>query len=386
MGDSHEFVFDVDILMEAAESDTGLNNFGEERFKRGLAALCETLDTTAGLSDRGRKMNWRRLVRLLGTRLRVEAAFQSHPEIRGREIRSPIFLTGLPRSGTSATFNLLGCDPASRPLLLWEGTFPDPLEGLPSGAPDPRHEAMKDTLAQMREKNSEFSKIHFADADTPEECVIPMAITFENVHQGFEVLLEPYGSYFYGLDMHPQYADYREILKMLDWQRPGERWLLKSPAHLLGLDALLSAFPDSCIVLNHRDPVEAVASYCSMMETFSLSQGCSPQPNLGKAVLDFCATALERGLAVRDREDPGRFFDIRFDDFSDKPMQSVTRIYEHFDLPMTTEAERLMNDYVSDHPRGQHGSHEYDLASYGLDPSQVRERLQWYIDRFDLDA
>lgn len=171
---------------------------------------------------------------------------------------------------------------------------------------------------------------------------------------------------------------------MIDWQRPGKRWLLKSPAHLLGLDALLSAFPDSCVVLNHRDPVEAVASYCSMMETFSLSQGCSAQPGLGNAVLEFCATALERGLAVRDREDPGRFFDIRFDDFVEGPMQTVDRLYDHFGLSMTAEAEKVMQDHVANHPRGKHGSHEYDLASYGLDADQVRERLKWYIDRFDL--
>ncbi|MFL2935235.1 MAG: sulfotransferase family protein [Myxococcota bacterium] len=384
MGASEEFVFDVNVLMDRAHADTGLDDFGDERFKKGLSALCETLDTTAGLSESGRKMNWRRIVRLLGTRLRVEAAFKRHPEIRDRQIQSPIFLTGLPRSGTSATFNLLGCDPASRPLLLWEGTFPDPLEGLPPDAEDPRYKAMKDALAQMRDQNSDFAKIHYTDADTPEECVIPMAMTFENVHQGFEVLMEPYGSYFYGLDLHPQYADYREILKMIDWQRPGERWLLKSPAHLLGLDALLSAFPDSCVVLNHRDPVEAVASYCSMMETFSLSQGCSAQPGLGNAVLEFCATALERGLAVRDREDPGRFFDIRFDDFVEGPMQTVDRLYDHFGLSMTAEAEKVMQDHVANHPRGKHGSHEYDLASYGLDADQVRERLKWYIDRFDL--
>ena len=190
MGASEEFVFDVNVLMDRAHADTGLDDFGDERFKKGLSALCETLDTTAGLSESGRKMNWRRIVRLLGTRLRVEAAFKRHPEIRDRQIQSPIFLTGLPRSGTSATFNLLGCDPASRPLLLWEGTFPDPLEGLPPDAEDPRYKAMKNALAQMRDKNSDFAKIHFADADTPEECVIPMAMTFENVHQGFEVLLE----------------------------------------------------------------------------------------------------------------------------------------------------------------------------------------------------
>lgn len=386
MDGSQDFAFDVDILLEAASAQTGLTDFGDDRFRRGLEALCETLDTTAGLTDLGRKINWKRLVRLLATRLRVEAAFHRHPEIQEREIRRPIFLTGLPRSGTSATFNLLGRDPASRPLLLWEGTFPDPLEGLAAGQPDPRHAAMKESFAKMREKNPDFTKIHFADADTPEECVIPMAITLQNVHQGFEVLLEPYGSYFYALDLHPQYADYRELLKMLDWQRPGERWLLKSPAHLLGLDGLLAAFPDCGIVLNHRDPVAAVASYCSMMETFATSQGCSRQPNLGQAVLKFCATALERGLAVRDREDPRRFFDIRFDDLVADAMGAVTRLYDHFELSLSPEAEHAMSDHIRGNPRGQHGSHDYDLSAYGLTADEVRERMQWYIDRFELDV
>lgn len=382
---SEEYVFDVESLLEAARAESGLTDFGNDRFQQGLGVLCQALDSTAGLSPRGRKTNWKRLLRLLSTRLRVEASFARHPEIREREISSPIFLTGLPRTGTSATFNLLGCDPASRPLLLWEGTFPDPLPGLPDGAPDPRQEVMRETFAKLREKNPDFTKIHYTDADTPEECVIPMALSFENVHQGFEVLLEPYGSFFYALDLHPQYAEYRELLKMLDWQRPGQRWLLKSPAHMLGLDALLAAFPDCCIVLNHRDPVEAVASYCSMMETLLASQGCSPQPNLGQAVLNFCALSIERGLAVRDREDPGRFCDIRFDDLSTGPMETVSRIYDHFELLLSSESRSAMISYIQEHPRGQHGRHDYDLKRYGLSAEQVSERLGWYIERFELD-
>jgi hypothetical protein len=125
-----------------------------------------------------------------------------------------------------------------------------------------------------------------------------MAITFENVHQGIEVLMDPYATFFRDRDLLPQYLYYRDLLKMVDWQRPGERWLLKSPAHLWAMDAIVETFPDCCIVLTHRHPVEAIASYCSMMETLLESQGCSPQPDLGETVLDFCATSLERGYAV----------------------------------------------------------------------------------------
>jgi len=376
--------FEVEGLLAEACEATGLSDFGDRGFEEGLRVLGETFETTAGLTEKGRRSNRKRLVRLLATRLRVEAAFARHPEIRDRAIERPMFLTGLPRTGTSATFNLLGMDPAARPLLLWEGTFPDPLDGLAPGAEDPRHVAMRDHFARVREKNPDFTKIHFADADTPEECVIPMAITFENVHNGIEVLMEPYASWFRARDLRPQYVYYRDLLKMLDWQRPGDRWLLKSPAHLWALDVIVDVFPDCCVVLTHRDPLEAIASYCSMMETLLASQGCSPQPNLGETVLDFCATSLERGYAVRDAADPARFFDLRFADFVDDPMASIRSIYDHFALPLSPDAEAAMTRYVRDNPRGKHGAHEYDLSRYGLTPEAVRSRFAWYIDRFAL--
>ncbi len=384
VSEANPYVFEVSPLLAAAREATGLDDFGDPRFEEGLAALCQMLDTTAGLDERGRRTNWKRLLRLLATRLRVQAAFKAHPEILEREIRRPMFLTGLPRTGTSATFNLLGQDPAARPLLLWEGTFPEPLDGVPEGEEDPRHTAMKETFAKLRERNPDFTRIHFADADTPEECVIPMAITFENVQQGIEVLMDPYASFFRSRDLRPQYLYYRDLLKMIDWQRPGERWLLKSPAHLWGMDAIVETFPDCSIVLTHRDPVEAIASYCSMMETLLGSQGCSPQPGLGETVLDFCATSLERGYAVRDGSDPRRFIDIRFRDFVADSMGVIRQIYDHFEITLDRHAEAEMEKYLVANPRGKHGAHDYDLGRYGLSEERVRERLGWYIDRFDL--
>ena len=381
-----EASFDIDGLLEAARSQAGQDDFGDGRFREGLRVFCEMLEGQAGLTEKGRKSNHARLVRLLSTRLNIEAAFARHPEIHDQNIGRPLFLTGLPRTGTSATFNLLGMDPAARPLLLWEGTFPDPLEGLPADAEDPRHLAMRDHFARVREKNPDFTKIHYADADTPEECVIPMALTFENVHNGIEVLIEPYASWFREVDKKPQYAYYRELLKMLDWQRPGDRWLLKSPAHLWALDSIVDVFPDCGVILTHRDPIEAIASYCSMMETLLASQGFSAQSNLGPTVLDFCATSLERGYAVRDGGDPKRFIDLRFADFVEDSMAAIRLIYRHFELELTTEAERLMQGYLKDNPRGKHGTHEYDLGRYGLTEDRVRDRLGWYIDRFELGA
>jgi len=171
---------------------------------------------------------------------------------------------------------------------------------------------------------------------------------------------------------------------MLNWQRPGERWLLKSPAHLCALDTLVEVFPDCCIISTHRDPLEATASYCSMMETLLEVRGCAPQPELGETVLDFLVRSLERGFAARDRCDPARFIDVRFDDFVADPMSVIDAIYDHFELPWTPEAREAMERHVRENPKGKHGSHEYDLEKYGLTAGRVRDRLGAYIDRFEL--
>ena len=383
---AEEIVFSEEAALEEARKQTGLDDFGDERFREGLRVLLETYATTAGLTPEGREMNWSRVVQLLGTRLRAQKAFAEHSEIGKRSIRQPVYMTGLPRTGTSALFNLLGMDPAARPLLLWEGIFPDPPEGLSPGDPDPRHVAMQETFARMREENPEFTKIHFADADVPEECVMLLAPSFENVHFGIEVLMEPYQTWFQQRDLRPSYAYYRDLLKMLDWQRPGERWLLKSPAHLWAIDVLLEMFPDVCIIMSHRNPLECVASYCSMMEALFEARACAPRADLGATVLEYLARSLERGLAARDAAGESHFFDVSFGEFAQDPMGVVRGIYGHFGLDLAGEAETVMQRYVDENPRGKHGAHEYDLEQYGLTQEAVRDRLAFYTERFGLAA
>lgn len=377
--------FDAEALLEEARRATGLSDFGPADFREGLRVLCETYAGTARLTERGARRTRRRLVQLLATRLRVEEAKRRHPEILERPIRRPVYLTGLPRTGTSALFNLLARDPAARPLLLWEAIFPDPIELAP-GEPDPRYEAIKAHYERGREKNPEFTKIHYASADTPEECVMLLAHTFRDVQLGVEPLMEPYASWFRRQDLRPAYAYYRGLLQMLDWQRPGERWLLKSPAHLWALDVLVEMFPDACLVLTHRNPLECIGSYCSMIEALMAErEGLDPR-QLGETVLEYLARSLERGLAARDRSDPDRFLDVDYRDLVDDPLGVARRIHAHFGLPLPAEAEAAMARHVREHPRGRHGTHEYGLEPYGLSPGRIRERLAFYLDRFAIPA
>lgn len=370
-------------VLRGAEQATGLADFGDERFREGLRMLLRTFDENP-FTEKGRRRSYRRVMGLLTTRLKLEEAWKRHPEVLQRPIPKPMVLTGLPRSGTSALFNLLAMDPAARPLRLWETQCPDPIEGLGADQPDPRREAIEAHYAQGREKNPDFTKVHYVSADTPEECVLLHAYTFGGVQMGIEPLMEPYASWYRQQDLRPLYAYEKRILQLLDWQRPGERWLLKAPAHMWGLDALVEAFPDVSIVWNHRNPLECTASACSMTALLMAGRDGFDKQQLGPAVMDFYATSLERGLAARERMEPARFVDVEYGRFVSDNLAVVRQIYRHFELTLPAEAEAAMARHVAANPPGKHGQHDYGLEEYGLTREQVQARFADYVERFDI--
>ncbi len=277
---------------------------------------------------------------------------------------------------------MLGADPSARPLRLWETQCPDPLP-LPPGTPDPRRAAIDAHYAQGREKRPEFTKIHFTSADTPEECVLLHAYAMHGVQMGVEIFVEPYASWYQAqtADLRSMYAYQKRLMQLLDWQRPGERWLLKAPAHLWGLDALIATFPDAGVVWNHRDPVACIASACSMTQALMATLAFDPQ-RLGPAVLEFYARSLDRGLAVREKADPARFFDVPYAELTADPLGCAERIYAHFGLPLPLAARDALRAFAAENPEGKHGKHEYALAQYGLDEARVRARFSGYLARF----
>ena len=268
---------------------------------------------------------------------------------------------------------------------MWETQFPDPAEGLAPGEPDPRREAIKAYYDRGRAKNPEWTKVHFTDADTPEECVLIHGFAINGVMYGIEVMLEPYASWYQEQpSLHDMYAWHKRILQTLDWQRPGERWLLKAPAHMWGIDALVDTYPDVGVVWSHRDPVACVASICSMTSMLMNGLPDLDPAWLGPVVMEFYARSLDRGLAARDKFDEARFVDVRHDDFVADPVGTVRRIYGHFDLELPAAARERSRPTRRRIPQGKHGRHEYRLAEYGLDEERVRARFADYTARFDL--
>lgn len=371
---------DVSGLLEEARQGTGLADFGADDFREGLGVLLETYETNGFDTDACRRLRGR-VLGLLMERLRIEDAWRTHPEIRDVTIEAPMYLTGLPRTGTSALLNLLAQDPAARPMQLWEGLNPSPLPGNPPQEDDPRFVAMRDFMDRMYEENPDFDRIHHTSADTPEECIHLLNHTFQDVQFGMEVLMQPYGAWFEAQDHRPSYLYYADLLRMLQWQRPGDRFLLKTPAHLWALDILVDMFPDCSIVVTHRDPVECVASYSSMMEALMKGRAFERR-DLGPVVMEYLARKMEHSMACRESIDPARIVDIRFDDIVAAPVGAVRSIYDHFRLPMPAVLEAAFGDHAAAHPQGEHGTHDYELETYGLTEGRIRDRFATYTERF----
>jgi len=371
---------EADLLAEARAAAGGLSDFGSG-YREGLRVLLRTYDENP-FHERGRARNRRQLVRWLVTRLHVIETWQRHPEIRTRAIRRPWFLTGLPRSGTSALFNLLAADPSARALQNWEARIPEPLAGLAPGAPDPRRAALAASYERGRAQHREFAAMHYTSVDTPEECVLLQGSSLSCVQTGVEVMLEPYASWYRMQPLAELYAYYADLLRLIDWQRPGERWILKSPAHLWGICELFAEFPDASIVWSHRDPVASIASICSMTHLLMRTWMDVDAGELGPRILDFYATSLERGLSVRAACDPARFIDVHHDEIAGDPIAVAERIYARFGRPLDRIARDAIEGHARAHPKGEHGEHAYRLEDYGLTSAAVHRRFADYCERF----
>lgn len=379
---------DFDEILSAARDSAGLDDFGDPAYEEGLRILIDTYDTN-GFDEGAQARNRLRLISLLAERLRIEDAFTQHPEIRDEPISAPIYLTGLPRTGTSALLNLLSCNPETRSIALWEGLAPSPLAGNPPKEDDPRFLAQVEFLTAVYEKNPEWGAIHHTTADTPEECIHLLNHTFDDVQFGVECLMEPYGSWFRERDHRASYRYYADLLRMLQWRRSGGdpsvdrgRFLLKSPAHLWALDVITELFPDASIIITHRDPVESVGSYASMMDSMMTGRTYD-RHEIGAATLDYLAAKMDHAMTSRRSMDESRVVDVAYREFVADGVGTVKNIYGHLGMSMTPELEVDMATYSERHPRAEFGEHEYDLADYGLTPTMIRERFADYLHRFE---
>jgi hypothetical protein len=377
-----------DALLAAAVDQTGLDDFGEDGFRLRLGVLCDAFRDEAGLSPAGVTSVWTQLVTLLKNRLLVEAVLKRHPEIHALRIERPIVIAGLPRTGTTHLHNLMSADPALRSLPYWEALEPvlDERERPAPGAVDPRIARTEQALDVLNTALPYFRRMHEMTTDHVHEEIQLLAMDFSTMLFETMAVMPSWRDYYTSHDQTPSYRYLATVLKVLQWQRGGTRWVLKSPQHLEQFGPLLATFPDATVVVTHRDPVAITASLATMISYSSrLSHLHVDPPRIGRYWADRVEDLLR--ACVDDRADlpAAQSIDVRFPEFMADDVGMVARIYALAGQPMTVVARAAMDAFMHAHPRGRHGGVVYDLADFALDPVERREALRFYVERFRVD-
>jgi len=375
----------VQEIIEAAQQQTGLTDLGDPRIMEGLNRLVDALNREAKLSERGQQSVASNLVATLANRLRVEDYLTRHPQLLQRPIEKPLFVFGLPRTGTTLAINLLSVDPARRCFLRWEAadSVPPPkAEELHAG---PRYQKCQDQTEMALKYAPHIAAIHYEDADSPTECQFSMTPSFVAQYYDSMYDIPSYHHWFlYEADYAPAFDYHKRLLQLLQAEAGG-RWTLKNPWHPLFLEALVGVYPDAQLVMTHRDPVDVVGSACSLIKAVRpmFSDDVDPEA-IGQCLLETFDVMIERTLAYKAQHGWESICDVLYPDLMRDPIGEVRKIYQHFDEPFTAEAEAAMKAYMDSNPKGKHGRHSYSLEDYGLSAEQVRTRYRDYCERFHL--
>lgn len=378
--------FDADALLAEAQKKTGLRDFGSDDFREPLEVLLRSLDEEAQLTFVGRTAARMNTLRLLEQRLWFEEYRKRHPEIAAQEIRRPLVIVSLARAGTTILHRLLACDPANRASLSWELMFPVPPPERATYETDPRIARAERELRMFeRWLAPGLPAVHEVGARLPEECLMMMAYSFRSYQFPSMNWVPSYQRWMESHDILPGYAYHRRVLQHLQWKCRGERWILKAPSHIFGIDELFETYPDVDFVHMHRDPLEVVPSLTSLTAAIyaAFSDGVDSRA-VGREMVETLLIGLERYFAARDRV-PGRnerFMDIDFRELAADPMGTVKRIYDRHDMSLSDEADRRMRAFLAANPKGKHGEHRYSLEQFGIDKAVETPRFRQYKDRF----
>jgi len=374
----------VGALLSIAERQTGLNDFGDHRFLEPMAFLFESIEREAKLNALGRFVFVEHVVQLLRNRLYLELDWKLDPTITLRKIPKPVFITGLPRTGTTLLHSLLAQDTdIFAAPLTWEVIYPSAAQG-------DEHRRMRRTESQLKWFEllvPGIKTIHPIAAELPQECVAIMSHCF--MSEEFDTMfdLPGYESWVEEQDQSEIYAFHKRFLQHLRPRAPERRFVLKAPAHLRSVEAILEVYPDAHIIHTHRHPAQVVPSLSSLIVTLKGAFSYNINPvEVGPSAVDYCVRNLRKFFSSVDRLAANLYTDVAYLDLVRNPMAVVRRIYARLGEHLSPEAAAKMERFLAENPQGKWGRHAYSLADFGLGSEAIDEQFRFYTERFDMDT
>jgi hypothetical protein len=376
----------ADELIAQAQRSTGLEKFDSLSFREGLELLLSDFNKVER-SDAANERNANDIVKALANRLKVTAYLESRPELLRRPVERPVFVFGVPRTGTTLLSNLLAADPNRRSPLSWEIDDPAPPPTTATLKTDPRALARLEQERQLLAANPDMGKYYRFSAIYPNECVFFTIHDFKALLWEGRARLPNYRDWLYSseIDLTSTYEYHKRFLQVLQADAPGV-WNLKLPSHGLWLETLLKIYPDARLVWTHRDPLTATGSYCSLMSlSMQTSLGYVDKAWVGENFPWQTAQHANRIMDARGRLGDDRIIDVHYADLMRDPMATMRSLYAALGDEFTPEAEASIQAWLDDNPQGKFGRHEYKLAEYGVRPDDVRALFDRYLSAYAIE-
>jgi Sulfotransferase family len=374
----------ADELVDQARRAAGLERFDSESYREGLDVFVADVNRSNPPEAAVERIRGA-IVGALTNRLKSTAYLERRPELLSRPIERPVFVFGVPRTGTTLLSNLLAADPARRSPLTWEIDDPVPPPTRDTLYSDPRALARLEAERKMLAARPEMGKYYRNSAIYPNECMFFMMHDFKGLIWESRGRLPNYRDWLFRTDMTSAYQYHKRFLQLLQADAPGV-WNLKMPSHALWIPTLLKIYPDARLVWTHRDPLAATGSFCSLIglshkaftaqvDTRWLGENCSWQ----------AVQHADRIMDARESLGKDRIIDVHYADLMRKPIETMRTLYKSLGDEYSADAENSMRSWLADNPQDKFGRHEYKLAQFGLTPEHVASMFERYLGRYEVE-
>lgn len=366
----------------AAKNKTGLNDIGEKECLKALSHLM-SIAKEHRLSHLGKLMTRETCIKAMVNRLQLRHWENHHPD-RFNPLQKPIFIVGLPRTGTTLLHNLISLDPKRRGLPFWEVLTPCPQDLNTKIDLRKRRGIGKSIVTGAYYMAPEQRFIHRVGVDTIEECWPILFNSYSvlnfDLAQGFDgwadwLLKE--------CDMKQSYREYRRFLELCKGRTPEAELVLKCPEHLWFLDSLYHSFPDACVIWTHRNLENIMPSYASLVSLSQRTLSGQVQPEIvGQRLLPTVKEGIRRAFSFRKTTE-NNIFDTLYDDLCADPIAVIKQIYTHFDMEVTETHVELMKNWLNQKRTDGRGAHVYDPSYWGFDALDLASENREYFQELE---
>ncbi len=373
----------ADRIIAEAEVKTGVRDY-DPSVRANLARLIASLESSAGLSDAGVAMTHRMFLSEQVNRLEGIRWVQDRPDIADEPVAAPVFLIGLPRSGTTYFQYLFDRDPRFRLIRTWQSTMPNPPPGLFPETVATRRAAW----AESRKSHPTFEgfeALHLYDQDGSEEChaFLQQSYGAAGLHNLFRV--PEYFDYLLDeADLAASYRVHKRQLQLLQHRLEPKPWALKYPNHVIAMDAILEVYPDARFVMTHRDPVQVLASIAKM--TFNLRGLRAERPvdpvEVGRDMRHFIQRHIDRIMEFDAGPHGARVVHVDYYALVADPVGEMRKIHAGLGIDTPDDVAGAVGDWHQNNPKNARGKNDYTLEQWGLDDGEIAEQFGGYMSRF----